>query len=99
MNSPQLNSGVSIVIDAMGGDYAPGVNIDGALLALNDDPEIKLQLVGDRSVLLKSLANHGVSESDRLQVIHAEEVITMEDTASQGIEKRKNPASTLAYGR
>lgn len=89
MNSPQLNSGVSIVIDAMGGDYSPDVNIEGALLAFNDDPEIKLQLVGDRDVLLKKLKDRGVSESDRLKVIHAEEVITMDDTASQGMRKKK----------
>ncbi len=73
----------------MGGDYAPEINIEGALLALNDDPEIKIQLVGDRPLLLKKLAEKKATESDRLQVIHAEEVITMEDTASQGMRKKK----------
>jgi len=89
LRAPHLNTGVCIVIDAMGGDYAPDINIDGALLALNDDPEIKLQLVGDRSLLLKKLAERKTTESDRLQVIHADEVITMDDTASQGMRKKK----------
>ncbi|MFM8313372.1 MAG: phosphate acyltransferase, partial [Deltaproteobacteria bacterium] len=89
MNSPKLNSGVCIVIDAMGGDHAPDVNIDGALLALADDPEIKIQLVGDRDLLLKKLGRLKQKESDRLQILHAEEVITMDDHASQGMRKKK----------
>jgi glycerol-3-phosphate acyltransferase PlsX len=73
----------------MGGDYAPDINIDGTLLAFNDDPEITLQLVGDRPLILKKLEERKTSESERLQVVHADEVITMEDTASQGMRKKK----------
>ena len=73
----------------MGGDHAPDVNIDGALLALADDPEIKIQLVGDRDLLLKKLGRLKQKESDRLQILHAEEVITMDDHASQGMRKKK----------
>lgn len=73
----------------MGGDYAPEINIEGALLALKDDPEISIQLVGDRPLLLKKLGKSGTKESDRLQIIHAEEVITMEDHASHGMRKKK----------
>lgn len=73
----------------MGGDYAPNINIEGALLALKDDSTITLQLVGDAPTLQKSLAQMGAKESDRLQIIHAEEVITMDDHASQGMRKKK----------
>ena len=73
----------------MGGDYAPDINIEGAILALNEDPDIKIVLVGDRALILKHLKKHGAKESDRLEVLHAEEVITMEDHASQGMRKKK----------
>lgn len=73
----------------MGGDYAPEVNIEGALLALNEDPDVRLQLVGDRSQLLKKLAEKKVKESERLEVVHAEEVITMDDHPATGMRRKK----------
>ena len=89
MKDPLIHSGVCIVLDAMGGDCAPDVNIDGALLALNDDPELSIQLVGDRALLLKKFSAKRIVESNRLKILHAEEVITMEDHASQGMRKKK----------
>ena len=37
---------MKIAIDAMGGDHAPKEIIDGALLALKEDPSLELVLVG-----------------------------------------------------
>ncbi len=39
-----------IAVDLLGGDDAPAVVVDGALLALDADPEIQLHLVGPREV-------------------------------------------------
>ena len=45
-----------IALDAMGGDYAPGPNIDGAIAALQAHPELEVVLVGDQPQLEPLLA-------------------------------------------
>ena len=37
----------------MGGDYAPAVNIEGAIETVNDFEDIDIILVGDESTLIK----------------------------------------------
>ena len=39
-----------IAVDLLGGDDAPAVVVDGALLALDADPVLRLHLVGPREV-------------------------------------------------
>ena len=70
---------MKIIIDAMGGDNAPGSAVEGALQALsNFDDEIVL--VGRESEILSILKGLG---SDKppvgMEIVHASEVITMED--------------------
>ena len=45
-----------IALDAMGGDSAPGVNVDGALAALVNSPDLSVDLVGDPDVLAPLLS-------------------------------------------
>lgn len=39
---------MKIVVDAMGGDFAPKVNVDGAIDALREYPDMDIILVGRR---------------------------------------------------
>lgn len=78
-----------IVVDAMGGDYAPDVNIQGALAALEESRGLHLILVGDKDIIRKKLQEYQGKESRRLTIQHAEEVITMEDVASVAIRRKK----------
>ena len=85
--------GARIVVDAMGGDYAPEVNIKGALLALGDGKRadgLEVILVGPRDLLLQELTRHGGTESDRLKILQADEVITMDDSAASAVRRKKN---------
>src|SRR5688572_11793534 len=76
----------------MGGDYAPGVNIKGTLAALKDTPELSAILVGDETVLREELRKSGEAErySDRLKIVHSEEVISMDDHGASVMRKKKN---------
>ena len=40
-----------VALDAMGGDHAPGPNIEGAAAALEANPDLEIRLVGDESLL------------------------------------------------
>jgi glycerol-3-phosphate acyltransferase PlsX len=85
-----VSQSARIAIDVMGGDYAPGVVINGALSALNTVPTLKLSLVGDRTIIEAYFRNHGINESASLKIVHSDEVISMDDHAAAVIRKKKN---------
>ena len=51
---------MKIAVDAMGGDYAPGVVIEGVLLALQEIPGLQLVLVGHQEKLSFYLEKAGL---------------------------------------
>ena len=77
-----------IVVDAMGGDYGCGVVVAGVGKALAKQPQITSAIVvGQKHEIephLKSQAN------SRIQVLHADEVLTMKDKPIDGIRRKKN---------
>jgi glycerol-3-phosphate acyltransferase PlsX len=77
------NSSVSagrIAVDAMGGDLGPEEVVAAVKLALHHSPDLNpITLVGDESVLNPLLARAGLRVNQRLAVLHAPDVITMDD--------------------
>lgn len=80
---------VRIAVDAMGGDYAPEVNVVGTLGALEAAPDLHVLLVGQEEAIRKSLKKHKATTRDRLSILHADEVISMEDHAGSAMRKKK----------
>ncbi|MFN2385897.1 MAG: phosphate acyltransferase PlsX [Thermoanaerobaculia bacterium] len=83
-----------IAVDAMGGDHAPRVNVDGAIAAAREF-EIGSLLVGDRPRLEKLLRESGYS-GDLIELVHAPEVVTMEDPATAAIRRKRNSSIRVA---
>ena len=83
-----------VALDAMGGDHAPQVPVQGALEARDEfGSELKLMLVGPESVLRRELAAHGREGEPRVEIVHAVDVITMYDKPAKAIKEK--PDSTL----
>ncbi|MCQ2431440.1 MAG: phosphate acyltransferase PlsX [Clostridia bacterium] len=90
---------MKIILDAMGGDNAPAEIVKGAVLALRTlDEGLSLILVGDESAIRASLAeNDGASyEGSRIEIVHADEVLTMEDDPFDVMRKKKNCSMAVA---
>lgn len=83
-----------IAIDAMGGDHAPGSNVEGALLAAQTWSDIEVVLVGDEAVLKPLLREQPAN----LSIHHASEVIEAEDEPVKAV-RRKKDASMVVAGR
>jgi glycerol-3-phosphate acyltransferase PlsX len=81
-----------IALDAMGGDFAPGPIVAGAVQAVQADPKLRVVLVGDQAQIAKSLAEAG-GPHERLEIFHCSQVITMEDSPVMGL--RKKPDSSI----
>ena len=79
-----------IALDAMGGDFAPKNNVEGAVLALKEYPHIeKLFLVGDAMAVGAELKRIGYQDQ-RLEVFHASEVVDMHESAAKAIRQKKD---------
>jgi glycerol-3-phosphate acyltransferase PlsX len=79
-----------IVVDVMGGDHGPEVIIDGARLALASNAAItELYLVGRENEIRTAMTRVGCTDP-RVHVLHASEVITMEDKPAEGVRRKKD---------
>src|SRR6266478_2159310 len=79
-----------IAVDVMGGDHGCGVVIEGARRALAADSRIKtLFLVGNKTDIHAALPPGGFRDH-RMRVIHASEVLTMEDKPAAAVRKKKD---------
>jgi len=83
-----------IAVDAMGGDHAPRVNVDGALAAAREFG-ISSLLVGRAAELKPMLAQAGSSGED-IEIIDAPEVVTMDDPATAAIRRKRNSSIRVA---
>jgi glycerol-3-phosphate acyltransferase PlsX len=84
-----------IAVDAMGGDYAPGVVIEGLTQALYDFPEHEFVLVGHREKLRFYLMKYGIAGHPKLTIEHAETVIEMSDPSTSVIRAKKDSSMTI----
>ncbi len=78
-----------VALDAMGGDAMPAAAVDGAAAAAREG--LEPVLVGDESVLLPALEERGV----RLEVVHAPDVISMDDHAAD-VRRRRDSSVMVA---
>ncbi len=79
-----------IAVDVMGGDHGCGVVIEGALRAIQADKRISaLFLVGDKSQVHAALPRGGFRDH-RVRVIHASEVLTMEEKPAAAVRRKKD---------
>ena len=79
---------VTIAIDAMGGDKAPGPEVEGAIRAAREMGH-RILLVGDRHVIKHALDKHPGAKLLPIEVIHTDERITMEDHAAKAARNKK----------
>jgi glycerol-3-phosphate acyltransferase PlsX len=79
-----------IVVDVMGGDHGPDVVVGGAKLALESYPAItELHLVGNETEINSALRKTGLRDP-RTRIVHASQVLTMEDKPVEGLRKKKD---------
>jgi phosphate acyltransferase len=79
---------LKVAVDAMGGDHAPQVVVEGALLAAQEFG-VGLVLVGDQDAVNHELARHP-TKPPSLQVVHAAQTITMHEAPSAALKKKES---------
>ena len=82
-----------IVLDCYGGDNAPEEIVKGALDALDNDSDLSLVLTGKEDVL-KTLVTRN---SDRIEIIDAQDVVTNDDVPTDAIRKKTESSMVKAF--
>jgi len=87
---------MKIVVDAMGGDHAPDVVIDGSLAAIKEY-DVDIVLVGDQP-RIEALLNKAKYTGDRITVQHASEAIEMCEPAANSIRRKRDSSIVVGLG-
>ncbi len=84
-----------IAVDAMGGDHAPGVTIEGASLAADELKDaVEIVLVGDEYVVRQEMERQGF-RGDEFELIHAPETVAMNESPAAAVRKKPNSSIAL----
>ena len=86
---------VTIAVDAMGADHAPKPEVEGAIRAVKT-LGVKVILVGREEVIRRELAQHDGVESLPIEVVHASEHVTMEDSAAKAMRAKRDSSMRVA---
>src|SRR5437868_14350395 len=85
-----------IAVDVMGGDHGCGVVIEGAKRALQAEKEITaLYLVGNKADIHAALPKGGFRDH-RVRVVHASEVLTMDDKPASAVRRKRDSSIVRA---
>lgn len=87
---------VTIAVDAMGGDSAPTAEVEGAVLAAKSLKKVHLILVGREEVVAQELAKYKDVRSLPIQVVHASEQVTMQDSAARALRTKRDSSMRVA---
>jgi glycerol-3-phosphate acyltransferase PlsX len=84
---------LKIIIDAMGGDRAPGEIIKGSVMALKEF-NIHITLVGDKVKIEKLLETEDYDKS-KLDIIHSTEMINFDESPTLAIRRKKDSSMVV----
>jgi len=86
---------LTIAVDAMGGDHAPKSEVEGAIRAARQ-LGVKVILVGQEDVVRRELNQHdGVSDLP-IEIAHASERVTMDDSAARAVRAKRDSSMRVA---
>lgn len=85
-----------IAVDAMGGDNAPHEICRGAAIACKNFPDLEIALVGREALIKEQVEDVEPGIAKRLHVVHAEDMIGMEESPVVSIRKKKDSSLRVA---
>lgn len=84
-----------IAIDVMGSDNGPELLVEGAVKALEANPDLAVVFFGDQAVIQDKLAALGC-DMTRVEIIHASEVVTNYDNPMEAIFRKTDSSLVKA---
>jgi len=86
---------ITLAVDAMGGDDAPGMVVRGANLAASRRAEVEFIFFGDRAAIEPLVARAGYLKG-RARIEHTDTVVSNDDKPSQALRRGRGSSMRLA---
>jgi glycerol-3-phosphate acyltransferase PlsX len=90
--APDDGRGVTIAVDAMGGDHGPEEVVPGALDHARANPQDRLILIGDESTVRRIAGELPANVS----IVHASEVVGMDEHPAMTLREKKDSSILVA---
>lgn len=87
---------IKIIVDAMGGDNSPQVNVKGVVKAINSIKDLQIVLVG-KAEQLTDLLNQEKYDGARLEIVNADDVISCNEKPTEAIKNKKDSSMSKGY--
>ena len=96
-----MTTTVTIAVDAMGGDHGPHVTVPACFSALAESKELNLILVGKEDAISSAIRDLPAKSkkriaSDRYSIVHASQVVEMDDKPSIAMRQKKDSSMRVA---
>ncbi len=87
---------ITIAVDAMSGDYGLEATVPAAAKFLARHPDAQLIMVGQQEPLERAIVQYASEFANRISVIHAEEVVGMDESPQSALKNKKNSSMRVA---
>jgi glycerol-3-phosphate acyltransferase PlsX len=84
-----------IALDAMGGDHAPAVTVEGAIEAVIESHGLSVLLIGDETELINELKGRDYPAS-LIGIRHASQVVNMDEAPLTALRRKKDSSIKVA---
>jgi len=85
-----------LAVDVMGGDHGPSVTVPACLEFLKIHGDAVIVFVGLQDEIKKELSKHPSSFGDRIEIVHAEEIVAMDEAPALALKHKKKSSMRLA---
>lgn len=90
---------LTLAVDAMGGDAGLPVTVPAVAQLLKRFSEVHVLLVGDAEQVRAALGAAGLASESRVEVVHASEVVSMDDPVSVALRNKKDSSMRVAINQ
>jgi len=90
---------IRISIDCMGGDRGPAVTVAAAVSFVKRTEDAQVILVGQEQIIQSELKKNRFEQHPRVSIVHASEIVTMEDTLEIALRRKKDSSMRVAVSQ
>ncbi len=90
---------VILAVDAMGGDHGPEVTVPAVARILQRHIQLRVLLIGDSATLKAQLERDSPKGSERITVVHASQVVAMDDPVNVALRNRRDSSMRVAINQ
>ncbi|HCI71381.1 MAG TPA: phosphate acyltransferase PlsX, partial [Balneola sp.] len=86
-----------VAVDAAGGDHYPKAPVEGALLAVKEDPNLSVLLLGPEEMIKKALEGKEYDKA-RILIQDAPQIIGMEESPASAVKGKQQSSIVIGMG-